>query len=622
MQVIKRDGSIATFHVNKIATAVSKAFDACQQPYNDEIINLIVLRVTSDFSDKMENNQIGVEDIQDSVEKVLSDAGYSEVSKAYILYRKQRENIRNITSTTQDYKNLVNQYIETLEQERHETPTNIGGLILSNSGAITANYWLDEVYDEEISHAHRNRDFYLHDLDMLTGYGSGWSLLKLIQEGLYGVDGTLFSAPSKHLRVLCNQMVDFLGIMQNEWAGAQTFSSFDTYLAPYVKVDNLSYLEVKQAIQSFVYGVNTPSRWGTQSPYTAITMDVTVPEDLKNKHCVVGGNQTDFTYQEVEEEMNLINQALIEVLMEKDASGKPFRYPIPTYIVSDNFPWESENSTKLFEMCAQLHNAHFANGIKGNIQHESFRTILNMDKFNPDTLYRKAGGYIGSGEGTGSIGEVTINMPRIAFLSKDPEDFYTRLDYILDLAARSLKTKRKVLTQLLESGLYPYSKSYGTDLSHYFSTIGILGMNEVGLNADWLLEDICSPTCDTFIQEVMHHINEKLITYQNQYKDLYELEAPRAIHACKVFAQSDLEKYPDIKVQMIPEPHYSNSTYCTSNDDIFTKLDRQEKLQKYYTGGTIVPVFVETQANAESLKNLLKVILNHYTLPYFCFEEV
>ncbi len=622
MQVIKRDGTIAPFHTDKIAKAVSKAFDACQKPYNDEIIGLIVLRVTSDFSPKMKNGQIGVEDIQDSVEKVLSAAGYSDVSKAYILYRKQRENVRNIETTTLDYKNIVDHYLETLDNDHHEQASSVGGLILSNSAAITANYWLYEVYDDEIAKAHRNRDFYIHDLHMLTGYGSGWSLLQLIQNGLYGIDGKRFSAPAKHLRVLCNQMVDFLGIMQNEWAGAQSLCSFDTYLAPYVKKEQLSYEEVKQAIQSFVYGVNTPTRWGTQSPYSAITMDVIVPNDLKEQNCYVGKDKQEFTYAEVQEEMDRINRAFIEVMLEKDASGTPFPYPVPTYLVTKEFPWESENAHLLFELCASQRNVHFANGILGPIQPEDSRAIQTEKTFDPNILKRKAGGYIGSGESTGSIGEVTINLPRIAYLAENEEDFFERLDYVLDLAARSLKTKRSVLTQLMHTGLYPFSASYGTDLSHYYSTIGIVGMNEVGQNLKWIREDICQEKAYAFAQKIFQHIQQKLIAYQKQYGNRFELEAPCSLHASEQFAQSDSQRYPDIITAIQNgKPCYTNSSYCTSKDDIFTKADRQQGLQKYYTGGTIMPIDVEKGVTSQTLKNLLQVMLQHYTLPYFCLTK-
>ena len=442
-KVRKRDNSVVRFDVVKIKNAIEKAFVACNRQYNDDIIDLLALRVTSDFEPKIKDELVGVEDIQDSVEKVLSESGYADVSKAYIIYRTQHEKIRNIASTTLDYKKLVDNYLKALDWRVKENSTvtySVGGLILSNSGAITANYWLSEVYDKEIADAHRNAEIHIHDLSMLTGYCAGWSLKQLIQEGLGGVTGKITSSPAKHLSTLCNQMVNFLGIMQNEWAGAQAFSSFDTYLAPFVKADNLSYKEVKQGIQSFIYGVNTPSRWGTQAPFTNITLDWTVPNDLAELPAIVGGKEMPFKYKDCKKEMDMVNKAFIETMIEGDANGRGFQYPIPTYSITKDFDWsETENNKLLFEMTAKYGTPYFSNYVNSDMEPSDVRSMCCRLRLDLRELRKKSGGYFGSGESTGSIGVVTINMPHIAYLSKNKEEFYARLDRIMDISARSLK---------------------------------------------------------------------------------------------------------------------------------------------------------------------------------------
>ena len=477
-RVRKRDGFVINFDIAKISDAITQAFEACERQYNTNVIDFLALKVTSDFEPKIKDEIIAVEDIQDSVENVLVQAGYADVAKAYILYRRQREKLRNMKSTILDYKDIVDQYVKNIDWRVKENSTvtySVGGLILNNSGAITANYWLSEIYDEEISNAHRNADIHIHDLSMLTGYCAGWSLKQLIQEGLGGVVGKITSAPAKHLGTLCNQMVNFLGIMQNEWAGAQAFSSFDTYLAPFVKVDNLSYEQVKKCIESFVYGVNTPSRWGTQSPFTNITLDWTVPNDLAELPAIVGGKEMDFKYKDCKAEMDIINKAFIEIMIEGDYNGRGFQYPIPTYSITRDFDWsETENNKLLFEMTSKYGTPYFSNYINSDMEPSDVRSMCCRLRLDLRELRKKSGGFFGSGESTGSIGVVTINMPRIAYLATDEADFYKRLDKLMDISARSLKVKRTVITKLLDAGLYPYTKRYLGTFNNHFSTIGLV----------------------------------------------------------------------------------------------------------------------------------------------------
>ena len=463
-KVEKRDGEIADFNLNKIKDAIAKAFDATGMESSEDILGLLVLRVTANFQSKLKDGRIHVEDIQDSVETVLEQTGYTEVAKAYILYRKQREKMRNMRSTILDYKDVINSYVKIEDWRVKENSTvtySVGGLILSNSGAVTANYWLSEIYDEEIAEAHRRADLHIHDLSMLTGYCAGWSLKQLIQEGLGGIPGKITSKPAKHLSVLCNQMVNFLGIMQNEWAGAQAFSSFDTYLAPFVKADGLTYPEVKKCIESFVFGVNMPSRWGTQAPFSNITLDWTVPNDLAELPAIVGGKEMDFKYKDCRKEMDMVNRAFLETMIEGDANGRGFQYPIPTYSITRDFDWsDTENNRLLFEMTAKYGTPYFSNYINSDMEPSDVRSMCCRLRLDLRELRKKSGGYFGSGESTGSVGVVTINMPRIAYQATDKTDFYRRLNRLMDIAARSLKIKRGVITKLLDEGLYPYTRRY------------------------------------------------------------------------------------------------------------------------------------------------------------------
>ncbi len=624
--VIKRDGKTVPFDISKISMAITQAFDACNRQYNPDIIDFLALKVTAEFEPNIKDGSIEVEHIQDSVESVLIKAGYNDVSKAYIIYRRQREKIRNLSATMVDYKATVDNYLQINDWRVKENSTvtySVGGLILSNSGAVTANYWLSEIYDEEIGNAHRNADIHIHDLSMLTGYCAGWSLKQLIQEGLGGVTGKITSAPASHLATLCNQMVNFLGIMQNEWAGAQAFSSFDTYLAPFVKVDNLTYDQVKKCIESFVYGVNTPSRWGTQSPFTNITLDWVVPNDLAELNCIIGGKEVDFKYKDCQKEMDMVNKAFIEIMIDGDANGRGFQYPIPTYSITKDFDWsDTENNRLLFEMTSKYGTPYFSNYINSDMEPSDVRSMCCRLRLDLRELRKKSGGYFGSGESTGSVGVVTINIPRIAYLAKDDEDFYKRLDHMMDIAARSLKVKKTVISKLLDSGLYPYTKRYLGAFNNHFSTIGLVGMNEAGLNAKWIRADLTDEKTQKFAKDVLNHMRERLSDYQEEYGDLYNLEATPAESTAYRLAKHDLKHYPDIITagEKDGTPYYTNSSHLPVGytEDIFTALDIQDELQTLYTSGTVFHAFLgEKLPDWKAASNLVRKIAENYRLPYY-----
>ena len=627
-RVVKRDNSVAEFDIKKISEAIIKAFEATEKQYNNSVIDLLALKVTADFEPKIKDGLIAVEDIQDSVEEVLSQAGYADVAKAYILYRKQREKLRNMKSTILDYKETVNNYVNVTDWRVKENSTvtySVGGLILSNSGAITANYWLSEVYDEEIANAHRNADIHIHDLSMLTGYCAGWSLRQLIKEGLGGVTGKITSKPAKHLASLCNQMVNFLGIMQNEWAGAQAFSSFDTYLAPFVKADSMPYDAVKKCIESFIYGVNTPSRWGTQAPFSNITLDWTVPADLAEQYAIVGGEEMPFKYKDCKKEMDMVNKAFIETMIEGDANGRGFQYPIPTYSITKDFDWSpTENNRLLFEMTAKYGTPYFSNYINSDMEPSDVRSMCCRLRLDLRELRKKSGGFFGSGESTGSVGVVTINLPRIAYLASDEADFYTRLDRMMDISARSLHTKRQIITRLMNEGLYPYTKRYLGSFDNHFSTIGLVGMNEAGLNARWIRADMTDPKTQQFAKDVLNHMRERLSDYQEMYdNELYNLEATPAESTAFRLAKHDRKRYPDIITaggKNGDAPYYTNSSHLpvSFSEDIFAALDIQDELQTLYTSGTVFHAFLgEKLPGWESAAKLVKTIADNYRLPYY-----
>ena len=607
-KVMKRDGTIAEFDIAKISKAITKAFEAEKCEFHPTVIDLLALKVTSDFSPKIKDGIINVEDIQ-----------------AYILYRKQREKVRNVKATMLNYKDLVDSYLDSSDWRVKENSTvtySVGGLILSNSGAITANYWLSEIYDEEIADAHRSAAIHLHDLSMLTGYCAGWSIKQLIQEGLGGVGGKITSKPAKHLASLCNQMVNFLGIMQNEWAGAQAFSSFDTYLAPFVKVDHLSYYDVKKCIESFIYGVNTPSRWGTQAPFSNITLDWTVPNDLKNIPAIVGGRDMDFTYGDCQAEMDMVNKAFIEIMIEGDANGRGFQYPIPTYSITRDFDWsDTENNRLLFEMTSKYGTPYFSNYINSDMEPSDVRSMCCRLRLDLRELRKKSGGFFGSGESTGSVGVVTINLPRIAYLAKDEKDFYAKLDHMMDVSARSLKIKRTVITKLMNEGLYPYTRRYLGTFDNHFSTIGLVGMNEACLNAKWLHEDLTHEAAQRFSRDVLNHMRERLSDYQEKYGDLYNLEATPAESTSYRLAKHDVALYPDIiTANENGTPYYTNSSHLPVGytEDIFTALDVQDELQTLYTSGTVFHAFLgEKLPDWRAAATLVRKIAENYRLPYY-----
>lgn len=627
--VIRRDGTAVAFDPTKIENAVAKAFMATDELDARDISSVsraICLIVTTTLNGR-KLDAATVEEIQDEVESALMNCGYAKTAKAYILYRRQHANVRETKDTLLDYKKLIDGYIGTEKdwrvKENSTVTLSVGGLILSNSGAVTANYWLSEVYDEDVADAHRNCFMHIHDLSMLTGYCAGWSLKQLIQEGLGGVPDRITSAPAKHLTTLCNQMVNFLGIMQNEWAGAQAFSSFDTYLAPFVKVDNLSYKDVKQSIQSFIYGVNTPSRWGTQAPFTNVTLDWTVPEDMINMPALVGGKEMDFTYGDCKAEMDMVNRAFIEIMIEGDANGRGFQYPIPTYSITKDFDWsETENNKLLFEMTAKYGTPYFSNYINSDMNPSDVRSMCCRLRLDLRELRKKGGGFFGSGESTGSIGVVTLNLPRIAYLSSTKEEFYSMLDKYMDIAARSLDTKRKVINRLLEEGLYPYTKRYLGAFNNHFSTIGLVGMNETILNAKWIDSDITKPECRDFSIEVLNHMRDRLSDYQEMYGDLFNLEATPAESTTYRFAKHDTEEFADIITAACKDqaPYYTNSTHLPVNytEDIFDALEMEDEMQTLYTSGTVFHGFLgERMPDWKAAANLVKKIAYNFKLPYY-----
>ncbi len=627
--IIKRTGQVVMFDQTKIENAVASAFVATGELDTRDVSSVartVALMAGSAIREQGIETPT-VEQVQDEVENALMTCGFPKTAKAYILYRSQHQKLRNTRDTLLDYKKLVDGYIGSEKdwrvKENSTVTMSVGGLILSNSGAITANYWLTEVYDEEIADAHRKCFLHIHDLSMLTGYCAGWSLKQLIKEGLGGVPDRITSAPAKHLSTLCNQMVNFLGIMQNEWAGAQAFSSFDTYLAPFVKADDLSYKEVKQCVQSFIYGVNTPSRWGTQAPFTNVTLDWTVPDDMKNNPAIVGGEEMDFTYGDCKKEMDMVNKAFIETMIEGDANGRGFQYPIPTYSITREFDWsETENNKLLFEMTAKYGTPYFSNYINSDMKPSDVRSMCCRLRLDLRELRKKGGGFFGSGESTGSVGVVTLNLPRYAYLSSSKDDFYEMLDHYMDIAARSLDIKRKVITRLMNEGLYPYTRRYLGTFTNHFSTIGLVGMNEAIKNAKWMDGDITSKEGKAFAVEVLNHMRSRLSDYQEAYGDLYNLEATPAESTTYRFAKHDVEEFGDIVTAAKPgeAPFYTNSSHLPVGytDDIFDALEMEDEMQTLYTSGTVFHGFLgQRLPDWKAASNLVRKIAYNFKLPYY-----
>lgn len=623
-RVVKRDGQIEIYNRQKIFNAIKAASNAVGV-YDDKLVehltNCTEQKLVEFMSTRHPNSLPAIEEIQDIVETVLIEEKQVKIAKAYIIYRARHEVIRDSKKLAVDISDTMDGYLSQSDWRVNENSNvnfSLGGLILHNSGTITANYWLKNIYPPEVAKAHREADFHIHDLSMFSGYCAGWSLRQLIEEGLGGVKNKISSKPAKHMYTLIFQIVNFLGIMQNEWAGAQAFSSFDTYLAPFVRVDNLSYKEVKQAIQSFVFGVNTPSRWGSQAPFTNITLDWTVPNDLKDKPAIVGGKEMDVTYGDFQEEMNMINKAFIEIMLEGDADGRGFQYPIPTYNLTRDFDWDSDNARMLFEMTAKYGTPYFQNFINSELNPSDVRSMCCRLQLDKRELRKKGGGLFGADELTGSIGVVTINLPRIGYLSKTKDQFFSRLSYLMDLAKESLVIKRKVITRLMDNGLFPYTKRYLKHFNNHFSTIGINGMNECLLN--FIGKDITTNEGVEFALEVLQFMRKRIADYQEETGDLFNLEATPAESTSYRLAKHDKAKYPDIITSGEKDPYYTNSTHLPVNytDDIFWALDMQEKLQMQYTGGTVFHGFIgESIDDWRTCRNLVRTIAYNYRIPYF-----
>jgi len=624
-QIVRRNGSIEKYDRWKIASAIGRAVSAAKKDENLDLVENLTEKVEAALklfmAGRHPNSAPAIEEIQDIIETILVESGEVEIAKAYIIYRARHEVIRDTRKLMLDINSTMDGYLQQSDWRVNENANvnfSLGGLILHNSGTVTANYWLKNVYSEQIAEAHRNADFHIHDLSMFSGYCAGWSLRQLIQEGLGGVPDKITSLPAAHLLTLIQQIVNFLGIMQNEWAGAQALSSFDTYLAPFVKADKLSHKEVKQGLQSFIFGVNTPSRWGSQAPFTNITLDWNVPEDLREKPAIVGGKEQNFTYGDCQKEMDIINKAFIELMITGDANGRGFQYPIPTYNITKNFAWESPNAKLLFEMTAKYGTPNFQNFINSDLNPEDVRSMCCRLQLDKRELRKRGGGLFGSDEFTGSIGVVTINLPKIGYLAESKQDFYSRLGHLMDLAAESLLIKRKVINRLMESGLFPYTRRYLSHLNNHFSTIGICGMNECLLN--FMGKDIVDDEGRAFALDILDFMRDRLADHQEKTGDLYNLEASPAESTSYRLAKHDKTRYPDIITAGIDEPFYTNSSQLPVDftTDIFEALDLQDELQAKYTGGTMFHGFLgEAVDNWESCMNLVKTIASNYHLPFF-----
>ncbi len=624
-QVVKRNGSIEKYDRSKIENAINKAIQAVTRIPDEEKAKLLTDKVEENLrillAGRRAHSIPAIEEIQDVVENVLIEAKEVEVAKAYILYRAKHEALRDQKSLMLDINATMDGYLAQSDwrvKENANVNFSLGGLILHNSGTVTANYWLKNIYTPEIAEAHKNCAFHIHDLSMFSGYCAGWSLRQLIQEGLGGVPDKITSKPASHLSTLVNQIVNFLGIMQNEWAGAQAFSSFDTYLAPFVKTDNLDYKAVKQCIQSYIYGVNTPSRWGSQAPFTNITLDWICPEDLKNKKAIVGGKEQNFKYGDCQKEMDMINKAFLELLLEGDAVGRGFAYPIPTYNITKDFSWDSENAKLLFEITSAYGTPYFQNFINSDLNPSDVRSMCCRLRLDKRELRKRGGGLFGSDEFTGSLGVVTINLPQIAYLAKTEEEFYARLNYLMDLAKQSLCIKRKVIQKLLDNGLFPYTKRYLKTLDNHFNTIGLCGMNECCLN--FLGVNIVDPKGYKFACEILDHMRERMQDYQEKTGELFNLEATPAESTSYRLARHDKTNYPAIITSGKDEPYYTNSSQLPVDytADVFEALDHQEKLQTKYTGGTVFHMFLGEQIKDwRACRDLVKKVFTNYRIPYF-----
>ena len=623
--VVKRSGEIAEYDRSKIEAAIGKAIEAEEKRKDPDRASKLTDMVEEKLRLLLAGNRAhsipGIEEIQDIVESVLIENKEVNVAKAYILYRARHEAVRDAKNLMIDINKTMDGYLAQSDWRVNENANvnfSLGGLILHNSGTITANYWLNNIYSKEIAEAHKTAAFHIHDLSMFSGYCAGWSLRQLIAEGLGGVPDKITSTPATHLSTLVNQIVNFLGIMQNEWAGAQAFSSFDTYLAPFIRADGLTEKQVRQCIQSYIYGVNTPSRWGSQAPFTNITLDWVCPDDLKNKKAIVGGKEQDYTYGDCQKEMDMINKVFIELMIEGDANGRGFAYPIPTYNITRDFDWNSENAKLLFTMTAQYGTPNFQNFVNSDLNPSDVRSMCCRLQLDKRELRRRGGGLFGADEFTGSIGVVTINMPQIGYLAKNEEEFYKRLDYLMELAKESLCTKRKVIQKLYDGGLFPYTRRYLKTLVNHFNTIGLCGMNECCLN--FLGVNITNPKGKAFAEKVLQHMREKMQDFQEETGDLFNLEATPAESTSYRLARHDKEQFPDIITSGTNEPFYTNSSQLPVDytADVFEALDHQEALQTKYTGGTMFHVFMgEALKDWKSCADLVRTIASKYRIPFF-----
>ena len=625
--VVKRSGEIAAYDRTKIEKAIEKAIEAVEKQKDPDRAAALTDKVEEKLRLQLAGTRAhsipAIEEIQDIVESVLIEEKQVEVAKAYILYRAQHEAVRDAKKLMVDINKTMDGYLGQSDWRVNENANvnfSLGGLILHNSGTITANYWLNNIYSKEVAEAHKTAAFHIHDLSMFSGYCAGWSLRQLIQEGLGGVPDKITSTPATHLTTLVNQIVNFLGIMQNEWAGAQAFSSFDTYLAPFVRADKLSEKQVRQCIQSYIYGVNTPSRWGSQAPFTNITMDLVCPDDLKNKKAIVGGKEQDYTYGDCQKEMDVINKVFIELMIEGDANGRGFAYPIPTYNITKDFDWESENAKLLFTMTAQYGTPNFQNFVNSDLNPSDVRSMCCRLQLDKRELRRRGGGLFGADEFTGSIGVVTINLPQIGYLANSEEEFYKRLDYLMDLAKESLCTKRKVIQKLYDGGLFPYTRRYLKTLTNHFNTIGLCGMNECCQNFLGKEYDISTPKGKAFAENVLQHMRERMQDYQEETGDLFNLEATPAESTSYRLAKHDKEQFPNIITSGTTEPFYTNSSQLPVDytADVLEALDHQEALQTKYTGGTMFHVYMgEALKDWKACADLVRTISHKYRIPFF-----
>jgi ribonucleoside-triphosphate reductase len=629
--IVRREGDVERYDRNRITEAICKAFAAVNKEVDRAFYDRKAGELTADVERKIEqmmakrhpNSIPAIEEIQDLVEDALIESQETAVAKAYILYRAKHEAMRDAKRLMLDIDGTMDGYLKQVDWRVNENANvnySLGGLILHNSGSITANYWLKNIYTPEIADAHRNADFHIHDLSMFSGYCAGWSFRQLIQEGLGGVPDKIKSKPAKHLSTLMQQAVNFLGCLQNEWAGAQAFSSFDTYVAPFVRADKMTDKEVKQCLQSFVFGVNTPSRWGSQAPFTNITLDWTVPDDLRDKKAIAGGKELDFTYGDCKPEMDRVNRLFIELMLEGDADGRGFQYPIPTYNITKDFDWEHENVHLLFEMTARYGTPYFQNFINSDLNPSDVRSMCCRLQLDKRELRKRGGGLFGSDEFTGSVGVVTINLPRIGYLSRTEDEFFSRLTEMMRLARDSLMIKRKVVTNLLKSGLFPYTKHYLSTLDNHFNTIGLVGMNEALRN--FLGRNVTTATTEgrDFALKILRFMRGKLADFQEETGELFNLEATPAESTSYRLAKHDKERYPNIIAAGDDQPYYTNSSQLpvAHTEDVFDALDMQEDLQRAYTGGTVFHVFLgEAIEDWHACRDLVKAIASNYRIPYF-----